>query len=133
MGREDLVPPVFARVHSARQTPWVAILFTTVLAAALIATGSVADLAATTSLLLVCIFILVNGAVLILREDEDVRHDHFEVPRIVPIAGMVVCFALLTQQDLGTFVRAGVLVAGGIVLWLLERGWRRLQAARART
>jgi amino acid transporter len=120
MGRERLVPGVFSRVLTTRRTPWVAIVFTTALAGALIATGSIADLAATTSLLLVCVFILVNGAVLLLRNDAEVVHDHFHVPSVVPVAGIVVCAALLTQQPADAFVRAAVLVAAGIGLWLLS-------------
>ena len=131
MSRGDLVPGVFSRVLATRRTPWVAILFTTALAAALIATGSIAALAATTSLLLLCVFILVNGAVLLLRRDADVTHQHFHVPTIVPVAGMVVCAALLTQQPADAFLRAAVLVAAGIALWLLSRAGSRVGGVRA--
>src|SRR5690606_21535138 len=39
MARENVVPPIFAIVHPARSTPWVAILFTVAIAVALVATG----------------------------------------------------------------------------------------------
>ena len=128
MGRSDLVPSVFARVHATRRTPWVAIASTTALCAVLVATGSVGDLAATTSLLLMLVFTLVNGAVLLLRGDP-VDHDHFRIPTVVPIAGVVVCLALLTQQDAATYLRAGILIAGGVVLWLLHHAFRGVRDA----
>lgn len=123
MGRSNLVPQVFTRVHETRRTPWVAIAFTTVLCAILVATGTVGDLAATTSLLLMFVFTLVNGAVLLLRRDP-VDHDHFRIPTVVPIAGVVVCLALLTQQEGPTYLRAGVLIGVGVVLWLLHHAFR---------
>lgn len=129
MAHMELVPRTFGKVHQERRTPWVAILFTSALAAGLIATGDISDLASTTSLLLVCVFILVNGAVLLLRR-EQVGHEHFSTPWIVPVLGIVVCVALLTQQPAGAFMRAGVLVLGGVVLWFAERAWRRMVAAR---
>lgn len=129
MSESKLLPGVFGKVHSGRKTPWVAILFTTALAAILIWSGSVADLAATTSLLLICVFILVNGSVLMLRK-ESVDHEHFRIPAFIPIAGIVVCIALLTQQDADTFLRGGILVAGGIATWLLNEAWIRSRGGR---
>ncbi len=65
MSVQDIVPRGLGRVHSARRTPWVAILFTTALAMALASTGSVADLASTTVVLLLIVFTFVNISVLI--------------------------------------------------------------------
>ncbi len=119
MGRSNLVPAAFSRVHQTRRTPWVAIAFTTVLCGVLIATGTVADLAATTSLLLMLVFTLVNVAVLLLRR-ESVDHDHFRIPTVIPVAGAAVCLALLTQQEGETWARAGILIGIGVVLWLIQ-------------
>ena len=80
MSRERIVPGVFGRVHEGRRTPWVAIIFTTVLGFALVTTAKVEDLGDTTALLLLCVFAVVNVAVLVLRRDP-VDHDHFRVPR----------------------------------------------------
>ena len=52
MAREQVVPPVFAAVHSGRRTPWAGIVFTTVLALALASWGGVRALGGTTALLL---------------------------------------------------------------------------------
>ena len=59
----------FGACTRARQTPWVAIVFTTALAAALIVDGRPRDLADTTVLLLLVVFAMVNVCVLVLRRD----------------------------------------------------------------
>ncbi|WP_449060936.1 APC family permease [Planomonospora algeriensis] len=93
MAREGIVPGVFAAVHPRRATPWVAVLFTVAVAALLVATGDVAGLADTTVLLLLCVFTMVNVAVLVLRRDP-VAHGHFRAPSWMPALGAVVCLVL---------------------------------------
>ncbi|MEU4535251.1 APC family permease [Streptosporangium sp. NPDC023825] len=123
MAREGIVPRVFAAVHPTRSTPWVAIVFTVGVAAVLVATGDVGGLADTTVLLLLCVFTLVNVAVLVLRKDR-VDHDHFRAPSWMPVLGAVVCFVLvlpITGRDVDVYVRAGVLLVIGVALWFVNR------------
>ncbi|MEX2120257.1 MAG: APC family permease [Pirellulales bacterium] len=116
MSQEGVMPSIFARVHTLRQTPTVAIIFTTLVAACLIATGDVADLARTTVLLLLTAFIIVNVSVLVLRRDT-VEHEHFRTPVVFPILGTLVCAGLLTQQAAEVWWRAGALLALGALLY----------------
>jgi APA family basic amino acid/polyamine antiporter len=116
MSREGIVAPAFGRVSASRRTPWVAILFTTGLAMILAATSDLSDLADTTVLLLLLVFTLVNVAVLVLRRD-DVDHDHFRAPWILPIIGAVACIVLATDKEAGIWARAGLLLVLGLVLW----------------
>ncbi len=109
MSQEGVVPAIFARVHSRRQTPTAAILFITLLAICLIATGDLGNLARTTVLLLLVAFIIVNISVLVLRGNV-VEHEHFRTPIVFPILGMLVCAGLLTQQSLEVWWRAGALL-----------------------
>ncbi|MER7133174.1 APC family permease [Streptosporangium saharense] len=123
MAREGIVPKVFASVHATRATPWVAILFTTAIAVVLVATGDVGNLADTTVLLLLLVFALVNVAVLVLRRDP-VGHDHYRAPSWMPALGAVVCLVLalpVTGRGADVYVRAGLLLAVGVVLWFLNR------------
>ena len=70
MSREHVLPAVLGKVHATRRTPYVAIGFTTLLAFALITfVGEVPALGGTTALLLLCVFTVVNVAVLVLRRD----------------------------------------------------------------
>lgn len=116
MSQEGVVPAIFARVHSRRQTPTAAILFTTLIAVCLIATGDLGNLARTTVLLLLIAFIIVNISVLVLRKDA-VEHEHFRSPSVFPILGVLVCAGLLTQQAAEVWWRAGALLALGAFLY----------------
>jgi len=123
MAEQGIVSSLFSRVLPGRRTPFVAILFTTVIAAALITTGDLATLADTTVLLLLFVFIIVNIAVLVLRRDP-VEHEHFTAPSIFPVLGALVSLWLIVHtplDDISTFARAGGLVALGAVLWLVNR------------
>jgi len=122
MGREGVLPAVFGRVHAGRRTPYVAIVFTTLLAFALITfVGEIPALGGTTALLLLCVFVVVNIAVLVLRRDR-VAHEHFATPAVLPVLGVLTCAFLAgpwTGRDPIQYKVAGILMAIGVGLWLL--------------
>ncbi|MCV0370778.1 MAG: APC family permease [Filomicrobium sp.] len=122
MSREHVLPPVLGKVHAERRTPYVAIAFTTLLAFALITfVGEIPALGGTTALLLLCVFTVVNVAVLILRK-ENVDHRHFRAPTIVPILGMLSCGFLIgpwTGRNPDQYLIAAVLIGIGIALWFV--------------
>ena len=144
MAQERVVPAGLGRI-SRRRTPWVAIIFTTLLAMALIwfadlqalggttaflfttalafglitFVGAVPALGGTTALLLLIVFTVVNVSVLVLRKDK-VEHEHFRAPTIVPIIGGLSA-AFLASPFSGRaaqdFVIGGWLLVLGVVLW----------------
>jgi amino acid transporter len=123
MSRQGIVPRTFGRTLAARQTPHIAIFFTTILAMALILTGDLSSLADTTVILLLGVFVIVNATVLVLRRDP-VDHDHFTAPTFVPVLGGLVALYLLYDKltdDSEVFVRALLLLALGAVLWAVNR------------
>ncbi|MHA6805215.1 APC family permease [Salinifilum ghardaiensis] len=122
MAREHLVPRQFGLVHRQRRTPWVAILFTSLLGVGLVAALDISVLGGTTSLLLLIVFTVVNVAVLVLRRDP-AEHEHFRAPTAVPVLGAVCCafFASpFTGRDTTEYVVAGVLLGSGLVLWVVN-------------
>lgn len=119
MSREGVVPRPFSAVLAARRTPWFAIVFTTSIAAVLVATGDLGSLADTTVVLLVVVFAIVNVCVLVLRRDP-VEHEHFVVPSFIPVIGVLVSLALLTQVAAATYGRAAILIGLGVVLWIIN-------------
>ncbi|OHV76603.1 APC family permease [Rhizobium sp. LCM 4573] len=125
MSREAVLPASLGKVHPTRRTPFVAILFTTALAFALITfAGSVPALGGTTALLLLCVFTVVNVAVLVLRKDK-VEHQHFRTPTILPVLGAISCAFLAgpwTGRDPFQYLIAACLLALGVVLWLATVG-----------
>ncbi|HYZ03756.1 MAG TPA: APC family permease [Rubrobacter sp.] len=124
MGDQAVLPAVFSRVHPGRRTPWVAILFATLVVFALLATigqnpDALDTLATTTVVLLLLAFIMVNISVLALRSDE-VDHEHFRTPSVFPILGIVVSAALLIStaiDDWTVFGLAGLMLGIGLVLY----------------
>jgi amino acid transporter len=86
----------------------------------LVATGGTEDLASATVTLLLFAFIFVNVAVLVLRR-EAVDHEHFRVPRALPVLAVLTSVGLLTQRDGEDFLRAAAFLVLGLVLWLVNR------------
>ncbi len=120
MAREKVMPAPLATVYERRGTPVVSIVFVTALALALAASGDLGTLASTTVVLLLGVFIVVNVCVLVLRADP-VEDDHFRVPAAIPVLGALTSAVIMTQPAPETYLRAGALMALGVVLWALTR------------
>ncbi len=129
MAKQQVLPPVLGRVLEGRRTPWVAIVFTTAIAVALLlyvqtvggGASTISLLGGTTALLLLAVFTVVNICCLILRRDT-VTHRHFRAPTAIPIIGAISCAYLvtpLTGRATQQYVIAGGLVALGLVLWVI--------------
>ena len=122
MARQGVLPAALGRVLPGRRTPWVAVIFTTVLAFALvILVGRVSALGGTTALLLLAVFTVVNICCLVLRRDPRPHH-HFRAPTVLPILGAVLCAYLVgpwTGRATEQYTIAGILLAIGVGLWLL--------------
>ncbi|MEV5961131.1 APC family permease [Kribbella sp. NPDC051952] len=121
MSHERVLPGPLGRVLRKRRTPYIAILFTTLLAFALIGYADLAALGGTTAFLLLCVFAIVNVAVLVLRRDR-VEHKHFHAPTALPVIGVVLCVYLaspLSGRASGDYKIAGWLMVVGVVLWAI--------------
>ncbi|MEV6271698.1 APC family permease [Kribbella sp. NPDC051936] len=121
MSHEQVLPGPLGRVLRRRRTPYIAILFTTLLAFALIGYADLAALGGTTAFLLLCVFAIVNVAVLVLRRDP-VEHKHFHAPTALPVLGAVLCVYLaspLSGRASADYKIAGWLMLVGVGLWAL--------------
>ncbi|MEU5897710.1 MULTISPECIES: APC family permease [Streptomyces] len=119
MANERILPRAMGRVLSGRRTPVVGIVFVSLLAIGLVSTGEIEGLGDTTAFLLLCVFAVVNVAVLVLRRDP-VGHKHFRTPTVLPVLGAVTALVLaspLADRPAEVYIRAGVLVAIGVALW----------------
>jgi amino acid transporter len=137
MAKENIVPRIFARTHHSRRTPWVAIIFTTIIAVALIASvgeEGVGTLANATVVFLLAVFALVCLCALVLRRDR-VSQEHYTAPSAILALGVVVNIALLLYvlvNDLrgliggeiepraSTIVVCLVMLAVGLVLYFVN-------------
>ncbi|GHH79918.1 amino acid transporter [Streptomyces sulfonofaciens] len=123
MANERILPRAMGRVLPRRRTPVVGIVFVSLLAVGLVCTGEIEGLGDTTAFLLLCVFAVVNVCVLVLRRDR-VAHEHFRAPTALPVLGAVTALVLaspLADRPLDVYVRAGVLVVVGVVLWGVNR------------
>jgi basic amino acid/polyamine antiporter, APA family len=143
MATDGVLPSVLARVLPGRRTPWVAILATLAVSMALTLTGDLSDLANTVVLLLLVTFASTNLAVIVLRrrdragrdqrtpEDYEGERDHVRVPLVLPWLGLVSCVALAAQQEATVWLRAGLLLLLGVVLYGATRLMRRVSRDRS--
>ncbi|MFC8915125.1 APC family permease [Streptomyces sp. NPDC057116] len=123
MANERILPRAMGRVLPVRRTPVVGIVFVSLLAIGLVSTGEIEGLGDTTAFLLLCVFAVVNIAVLVLRRDR-VAHDHFRTPTVLPVLGAITSLILaspLADRDADVYIRAGVLVAIGVALWAVNK------------
>ncbi|MEV0007334.1 APC family permease [Streptomyces sp. NPDC051840] len=123
MANERILPRAMGSVLAKRRTPWAGIVFVTVLAVGLVSTGEIEGLGDTTSFLLLCVFAVVNIAVLVLRKDR-VEHRHFRAPTALPVLGAITSLILaspLADRAADVYIRAGILLLIGIGLWVVNK------------
>jgi basic amino acid/polyamine antiporter, APA family len=123
MANEGILPAKLAVVHPRRKSPYVAIGFTVLIAAGLIASGSFKNLADTTVLLLLLVFSLVNVAVLVLRKSP-VAHAHYRTPTWAAAAGAATTLLLASPlnrvREPEVYLTAAILVGIGAALWFIN-------------
>jgi amino acid transporter len=132
MAKEDVVPGVFAKIHATRRSPWVGLLFSAVVVAALLITGSIVvnaggidlvnTLALVTVVLLLAIYALVIVACLKLRGRDE--HEHtFRANTPLLVVGLIGNLAILgfaVYDDPSSLVWCAGLIGIGVVLFLVE-------------
>ncbi|MGW0703868.1 APC family permease [Streptomyces sp. NPDC002867] len=119
LANEKVLPRGMGKVLRRRRTPVTGIVFVTLIAIGLVSTGEIEGLGDTTAFLLLCVFAVVNVAVLVLRKDR-VEHAHFRTPTVLPVLGAITAVILaspLADRAADVYIRAGVLVGIGILLW----------------
>ncbi len=134
MANEDVVPGVFATVHPRRRSPWVGLLFSALVVAALLVTGTVVleagggidlvnRLALVTVVFLLFIYALVIVACLRLRgQDEHEKTFRANTPLLLlGLVGNLAILAFAVYDDPTSLLWCGGLLALGVVLYLVER------------
>ncbi|WP_419995507.1 APC family permease [Streptomyces boninensis] len=122
LANERVLPKVMGRVLPGRRTPVVGIVFVCLIAIGLVTTSEIEDLGDTTSFLLLCVFTVVNIAVLVLRR-QPVEHAHFRTPTWAPVLGAITAGVLaspLADRSGKVYALAGILLVVGIALWAVN-------------
>jgi amino acid transporter len=133
MAKEDVVPAAFAKIHPTRRSPWVGLLFSAVVVATLLITGTllleagvginlVERLALVTVILLLFIYALVIVTCLKLRgRDEDERTFRANTPLLlVGLVGNLAILGFSIYDDPTSLIWCAALLAVGGVLFVIE-------------
>jgi APA family basic amino acid/polyamine antiporter len=120
MSRDGLVPPVFSKV-SRRQTPALATALFGILIAVLAATVPLEIIFELVNIGTLFAFVIVNIGVIILRRTRPEMERGFRVPwvPVVPIIGALLCFYLMKQLTLETWLRFVLWLVAGLVIYFL--------------
>ncbi len=95
ISRQRLLPAWLGRIHPGRRTPHGSILTVFAVALVLASSGTLADLAGTTSFLLLLVFLTVNLSLVVIKRRDVAPREGFRVPSIVPLAGASSCLVLM--------------------------------------
>jgi APA family basic amino acid/polyamine antiporter len=121
MARDGLLPPFMAKVHPRFRTPWVGTIITGTFVATFAAFANIAEVVDLTNIGTLFAFVLVSIGVIVLRVREPDRPRPFRVPGapFTPLISVVACLYLMLQLPVLTWIRFGVWLALGLVVYFL--------------
>jgi APA family basic amino acid/polyamine antiporter len=119
MARDGLLPPFLARVHPRFRTPYIGTIMTGTLVATFAAFANIAEVVDLTNIGTLFAFVLVSAGVIVLRRVEPDRHRPFRAPFVpfTPIISIVACLYLMLQLPTLTWIRFGIWLAIGVVIY----------------
>ena len=113
MSKDGLLPPLFAQIHPTFQTPHLSTILVGFVVALLAGFMPIEKLGELVSIGTLFAFVLVCGGVWLLRLSHPEFPRHFKCPYVpyLPLAGILVCLALMVGLPLDTWIR--------LFVWLL--------------
>ena len=121
MARDGLLPPFVAKIHPKYHTPHVGTIITGLFVGTFAAVANIAEVVDLTNIGTLFAFILVSLGVIILRVKEPDRHRPFRVwgAPWTPMISIGSCFYLMWQLPGITWIRFGIWLAAGLVIYFL--------------
>jgi APA family basic amino acid/polyamine antiporter len=119
MSKDGLLPKVFSDVHPKFRTPWKSNIVLCAFIALFAAFVPIRVVGEMTSIGTLLAFVMVCAGVLILRKQQPNIHRPFKTPwvPVVPILGILVCFAMMTFLPGDTWLRLIIWLAIGLVIY----------------
>ena len=119
MSRDGLLPPLFGRLHPRFRTPYVSTTLTGVVCALVAGALPISLLGELVSIGTLLAFVIVCAGVWYLRRTEPERERPFRTPFVplVPILGILVCFAMMAGLPLDTWLRLLIWLAVGLLIY----------------
>lgn len=120
MGRDNNLPPIFAKIHPRRHTPYWAVILSGTLMITMALALPIEDVAAGASIMFLLLFLQVNLAALLLRHQQPDLDRGFRIP-LVPLIPVVaiICNGFLALQLFQFSAIAWYFAIGWIVIGLL--------------
>jgi APA family basic amino acid/polyamine antiporter len=130
MARDGLLPQSFAKIHPKYKTPHVTTIWIGIAVAVLSAFANLDVFVELTNIGTLFAFVLVCIGIMVLRHKDPDRKRAFRTPLVpyVPIAGIVVCIYLMSGLPYPTWIRFGVWLLIGLVIYFLY-GYRKSKLA----
>jgi APA family basic amino acid/polyamine antiporter len=132
MARDGLLPKVFAKVHPKYKTPYVGTILTGLFVASFAAFANIAEVVDLTNIGTLFAFVLVSLGVIVLRRQEPERARPFRVPGVplTPLISVAACIYLMVELPRVTWIRFGVWLLVGLVIYFLYGKWHSRLAAK---
>jgi APA family basic amino acid/polyamine antiporter len=122
MARDGLVPPnFFGAIHPKFRTPWKSTILTGFFVAVMAAFLPLSILAEMTNIGTLLAFVIVCGAVLIMRRTHPNANRPFRAPLVplVPILGILTCLLLMFSLPVGNWYRLIIWLGIGFLIYFL--------------
>lgn len=121
MSKDGLLPPFFSEIHSKFRTPWKTNVFFLVFVSLFAGLVPVSDLGHMVSIGTLLAFVLVCIGVMVMRKRIPDAPRAFRTPLVpfVPIAGVLICLALMYALPNESWARLVVWMALGIVIYFV--------------
>ena len=134
MSRDGLLPRVFAKLHPKYKTPYVGTILTGLFVAVFAAFANIAEVVDLTNIGTLFAFVLVSLGVIVLRRQEPERKRPFRVPGVpfTPLISVAACLYLMLQLPRITWMRFGIWLLAGLVIYFLYGMWHSRLAGRQR-
>jgi basic amino acid/polyamine antiporter, APA family len=119
MSRDGLLPKLFSEVHPTLRTPWRCNLFFMVFVSLFSGFVPISSLGHMTSIGTLLAFVIVCAGVMVMRKTNPNLPRPYKTPWVplVPILGIIVCFAMMASLDGITWLRLVIWLAIGFVVY----------------
>jgi len=121
MSRDGLLPGFFSRLHPRFRTPYVGTIITGTFVATFAAFANIAEVVDLTNIGTLFAFVLVSAGVIFLRRTDPDRPRPFRAPGVpwTPLISIIACLYLMLQLPRITWIRFGIWLVIGLVLYFV--------------